>query len=124
MTTERRPIIKNNVLTAAVETWEIPAADILEGQPQLQWTRFQISADKRFVQGIVHCTPGAYRWTFHHGETMVILEGRGTVTMDGGEEVSFGPGDMLHIPRGESTWVVIETMRQTYHTDRHESLED
>jgi uncharacterized cupin superfamily protein len=116
-------LLKASVLTAAVETWPLPAGDILEGNPEFQFVRLWESADTRFTHGIVRFTPGSFRWNFKNGETMVFVEGRGTIRLDSGGELSFGPGDMVFVPRGGTTWVILETVCQTYHIDRQEPLE-
>lgn len=34
-----------------------------------------------------------------------VLSGRMTIHMDGGEEISIGPGDFFHLPPGHDAWV-------------------
>ncbi len=40
----------------------------------------------------------------HH--VQVLLSGRFTVRMDDGEEVAFGPGEVMDVPPGHDAWVV------------------
>jgi uncharacterized protein len=49
-------------------------------------------------------------------ETCLILEGRVTVTPDGGQSVEIGPGDLVVFPTGLScTWKITKKIRKHYH---------
>ncbi len=61
------------------------------------------------------CDPSEFPWTYDAEETCYILEGRVTVTPDGGEPVTVGAGDMVTFPRGMScTWKVTSAIRKHY----------
>ena len=63
---------------------------------------------------IWECEPSEFPWTYDRAERCLLIEGRVTVTTDGGE-VSFGAGDLVRFPAGLScTWRVSERVRKHY----------
>jgi Predicted enzyme of the cupin superfamily len=59
--------------------------------------------------------PSTFPWYYDEKETCFILEGKVTVTPDGGEPVTFGEGDFVVFPQGIScTWNVLESVRKHY----------
>ena len=59
--------------------------------------------------------PSTFPWHYDSRETFLVLEGKVTVTPDGGEPVSFGAGDLVVCPAGMScTWNVREKIRKHY----------
>jgi uncharacterized cupin superfamily protein len=49
-------------------------------------------------------------------ETLTLIEGRVTVTPEGGEPVELGPGDTAFFPAGNRVlWDVHETIRKSWH---------
>jgi uncharacterized cupin superfamily protein len=59
--------------------------------------------------------PSTFPWTYDTGETCYILEGRVTVTPEGGEPVELGEGDLIKFPAGMScTWQIHETISKHY----------
>jgi len=67
------------------------------------------------TQGIWQMTPGTLT-SYPGPETIVLIEGRATVTVDQtGETVELTPGDLFVIDEGESaTWQVHETVRKVF----------
>jgi len=56
-----------------------------------------------------------FPWTYDKIEVCYLLEGRVTVTPDGGEPVEFGEGDLVNFPAGLScTWEIHEPVRKHY----------
>ncbi len=56
-----------------------------------------------------------FPWTYEERETCYILEGRVTVTPEGGDPVTIGAGDLVTFPAGLScTWDVREPIRKHY----------
>lgn len=48
-------------------------------------------------------------------ETLVVLQGRGEVTVDGGEAIQLRPGVVLSLPRGcELSWLVDHEFRELW----------
>jgi uncharacterized cupin superfamily protein len=56
-----------------------------------------------------------FPWTYDKIEVCYLLEGRVTVTPDGGEPVEIGEGDLVNFPAGLScTWEIHEPVRKHY----------
>ncbi len=56
-----------------------------------------------------------FPWTYDMTEVCYILEGEVTVTPDGGEPVTIGPGDLVRFPQGMScTWKITKPIRKHY----------
>jgi uncharacterized cupin superfamily protein len=118
-------LVKANIFTTPLEPWPIPESAILEGHPTGAGARLWQSADTRFNNGGARWTPGTFRFNFTFDETMVILAGGGRAWFDSGEELAFGPGDMLFVPKGGwSTWTIAETLHQSFHIDASEPIKD
>jgi hypothetical protein len=61
------------------------------------------------------CEISTFHWSYDQRETCLILEGKVTVTPDGGEPVRFGAGDLVVFPQGMScTWEVHQPVRKHY----------
>lgn len=59
--------------------------------------------------------PSVFAWHYDEKETCLILDGKVTVTPNGGEPVSFGKGDLVEFPQGMGcTWDVQEKVRKHY----------
>jgi uncharacterized protein len=57
----------------------------------------------------------SFPWSYSDKESCLILDGKVTVTPDGGAPVSFGTGDFVVFPAGMScTWEIIEDVRKHY----------
>ena len=60
------------------------------------------------------CGVSKFDWHYDEQETCLILAGKVTVTA-AGEQVSFGPGDMVVFPVGlDCLWDVAEPVRKHY----------
>lgn len=56
-----------------------------------------------------------FLWEYDAAETCYVLEGRVTVTPEGGEPIEIGPGDLVAFPRGmRCTWRVDAPIRKHY----------
>lgn len=56
-----------------------------------------------------------FTWRYDSKETCYILEGKVTVTPDGGEPVELGRGDLVVFPAGMScTWHITEPVEKHY----------
>jgi uncharacterized protein len=108
-------IYKLGVVGAPVEPCPIPAEDIVSGEPQAQWAVMWQSDDGHLFNGVWHCTPGAF-YLDNADETVCLIEGRATVTPEGGEPVNLKAGDTAFLPEGSrSLWEVHETVRKAFH---------
>ncbi len=71
--------------------------------------------DGSLSAGIWECTAGPSYWVQDEHEVIQVLAGRMTVTIDGGEPVELGAGDLAVFPKGWSgTWEIHETIRKVY----------
>jgi len=56
-----------------------------------------------------------FPWHYDEPETCYLLQGRVTVTPAGGDEVTFGAGDLVTFPKGMSCfWEIHEDVRKHY----------
>ncbi|MEI2781005.1 MAG: cupin domain-containing protein [Candidatus Competibacter sp.] len=56
-----------------------------------------------------------FPWEYDAEETCYVLEGRVTVTPEGGQPVEIGPGDLATFPKGmRCTWRVDAPIRKHY----------
>ncbi len=63
------------------------------------------------------CEPNKFDWDYTQSETCLVLEGEVTVSdrPEGGESVSFGPGDLVVFPLGlKCIWDVKGAVRKHY----------
>ena len=61
------------------------------------------------------CEASSFDWTYDDKETCLLLEGEVTVTLDGGDPVMFGPGDLVVFPSGMyCRWDVHKAVRKHY----------
>lgn len=60
------------------------------------------------------CDVSRFDWHYDQKETCYLLEGRVTVTA-GGDDVSFGPGDLVILPEGlDCVWDVKAPVKKHY----------
>jgi uncharacterized protein len=112
---EEMKIFKLDVVNADVEPAPIPAEDIVSGVPVAHWAVMWRSDDGRLLNGIWHCTPGAF-YLDGLNETVCLIEGRATVTPEGGRAVELEAGDTAFLPDGtRSLWEIHETVKKGFH---------
>jgi uncharacterized protein len=105
-----------SVLNAPMEPAPIPEEDVIEGNPESTMAILWQSEDNTLYNGVWHCTPGIFMLT-SPGETITLVEGRVTITPEGGEPITLGPGDLAYIPEGTvARWEVTETVRKGFHS--------
>jgi hypothetical protein len=109
-------IVKYPVLDAPMEPAPIPAEDVISGSPESTMAILWRSDDDTLYNGVWHCTPGVFMLS-HPGETICLVEGRATITPEGGEPVTVVPGEVVFIPEGtRARWEVHETVRKAFHS--------
>ena len=109
-------IVKYSVLDAPMEPAPIPAEDVISGSPESTMAILWRSDDDTLYNGVWHCTPGVFMLS-HPGETICLVEGRATITPEGGEPVTVVPGEVVFIPEGtRARWEVHETVRKAFHS--------
>jgi uncharacterized protein len=87
---------------------------IVMGSPEA-WNRVVWeSADGTVIRGVWQMSPGVATDT-EADEMFVVVSGRATIAVEGGDTFDVGPGDMGVLERGaRTTWTVHETLRKAY----------
>ena len=120
---ESLEIPNTRIADTELSSWPLPAEWVQQGSPQASGAVLSKSADSRVIRGVWACTPGRFRWAFTYDETVVVVQGRATVVMDNGAEVSLTPGVMAFFERGQgSTWTIHENFRKAFHADSPDPL--
>ena len=113
---ESADVIKDSVTKASLGPAPIDPADIVAGEPEGSTVMLRQSDDKTLQNGVWHCTPGTFYLPHNYEETITVVEGRVTVTPEGGEPIELGPGDTAFFPAGTRVlWEVHETLRKSWH---------
>jgi uncharacterized cupin superfamily protein len=114
-TSKPSSISKFSVVDAPVVPAPIAAQDIVAGSPQASVALLWRNAEGTLFNGVWHCTPGAF-YLDHADETVTFIEGRATVTAEGGKPVELAAGDTGYFPAGTRVlWEVHETVRKAFH---------
>lgn len=81
----------------------------VEGDPSMKtWIEYT-SGDQSMICGWWEATPGVYHATYAAWEFVHMIEGRITITPDGGDSFDVGPGDAFVIENGfAGTWEIKE----------------
>lgn len=78
----------------------------------LQPTQEQIEEAKKWP--VWEKEPSEFPWEYSEEETFYVLEGRAKVKTDT-EEVKFGAGDVVVMPKGlKCTWIIEEKIKKHY----------
>jgi uncharacterized cupin superfamily protein len=103
------------VASATLEPLPIAPEDIVSGSPEASWSLMWRNEAGTLFNGVWRCTPGAF-YLRHADETVTVVEGRATITPDGGEPVELAAGDTAFIPAGARVlWEVHETVCKSFH---------
>ncbi|GHC64443.1 cupin domain-containing protein [Streptomyces flavofungini] len=88
---------------------------IVSGEPVVTGKVLWESADGKQLRGIWQITPGVVTDT-EANELFVVVSGRATIEVEGGDVLEVGPGDAAVLREGDrTTWTVHETLRKAYH---------
>lgn len=99
---------------AVLDDDPLDADSVLEGTPTTRWTELWSTPDGD-SRGIWEITPGVVT-DVEADEMFVVLSGRATIEIDGGDTLEVGPGDLVLLDRGaRTTWRVHETLRKVFH---------
>lgn len=91
----------------------IREAWIVSGRPRARNRVLFRSTDKSAWTMLWDCSAGEFHWHYSFDETIHFLEGRVTITLQGGEPQSFGPGDVIFFPAGSvARWRVDHYVRK------------
>lgn len=87
---------------------------VLEGSPEVSSLVLDTSPDGRIERGVWEITEGVVS-DVEADELFVVLSGRATVEVEGGEPLELGPGTVGILRAGERTvWRVRERLRKVF----------
>ena len=92
-------------MIASLTSVELKAAPIepswvQEGNPVARNATLSRSADGLASTLVWDCTAGKFQWIYDIDETIYFLEGSATISDGHSPAKTFGPGDVLFLPRG------------------------
>ncbi|NBE55137.1 cupin domain-containing protein [Streptomyces boluensis] len=118
MTTTQAPAsFAAHIPDAVLEPEPLDPDQIVSGDPVVTGKVLWESPDGRQARGIWQITPGVVTDT-EADELFVVVSGRATVEVEGGDVLELGPGDMAVLRAGDrTTWTVHETLRKAYHVN-------
>lgn len=100
---------------AELEAEPLDPEQIVSGTPEVTGKVLWESADGKQLRGIWQITPGVVTDT-EANELFVVVSGRATIEVEGGDVIEIGPGDAAVLREGDrTTWTVHETLRKAYH---------
>ncbi|MFC1406023.1 MULTISPECIES: cupin domain-containing protein [Streptacidiphilus] len=100
---------------ADLEPDPLDPSQIIAGSPEVSGKVLWESEDGRQIRGIWQITPGTVSDT-EANELFVVVSGRATIAVEGGDTFDVGPGDACVLREGDRTvWTVHETLRKAYH---------
>ncbi|MGP9021444.1 cupin domain-containing protein [Streptomyces sp. BR1] len=98
-----------------LEPEPLDPAQIVSGDPVVTGKVLWESPDGKQIRGIWQITPGVVT-DIEANELFVVVSGRATVEVEGGDILEIGPGDVCVLREGDrTTWTVHETLRKAYH---------
>jgi uncharacterized cupin superfamily protein len=96
-----------------LEDAPIEAGWIVSGSPVARSGLHSESRDGKASTSIWECSAGAFWWTFHNEETVVILEGEVRVTSQSGEKKLLKKGDIAYFSRdSKALWEIDRYVRK------------
>ncbi|WP_338695424.1 cupin domain-containing protein [Streptomyces sp. Q6] len=104
-----------HVPDVVLEPEPLDPAQIVSGAPVVTGAVLWESPDGKQLRGIWQITPGVVTDT-EANELFVVVSGRATVEIEGGDTLQLGPGTAAVLREGDrATWTVHETLRKAYH---------
>ncbi|QHC26814.1 DUF861 domain-containing protein [Streptomyces sp. GS7] len=103
------------IADADLEPEPLDPQQVVSGEPVVTGKALWESPDGRQIRGIWQITPGVVTDT-EANELFVVVSGRATIEIEGGQVLEVGPGDACVLREGDRTqWTVHETLRKAYH---------
>jgi uncharacterized cupin superfamily protein len=97
-----------------LEPGELDPGSIVVGTPETREALVWSSADGRILRGVWEITEGVVT-DVEEDELFVVVSGRATVEVEGGETLELAPGTLGVLARGaRTTWTVHETLRKVF----------
>lgn len=85
-----------------------------DSDAQVWANRLYTSPDEKQFHGVWQAAPGVHA-NLPGQETVVVLEGRATVTGQNGASIDVAAGDLVFVDAGEvATWTVHEQLRKVF----------
>jgi len=104
------PAPADEPLRADLDGW-VP----IEGSPSMATWIQHTSADGSVISGTWEASVGSYHATYSAYEFVHLIEGRITITPDGGEPVRLGPGDAFVVEPGfKGVWAIEAPVRKHF----------
>jgi uncharacterized cupin superfamily protein len=99
---------------ADLEADPLDPSQIVSGTPEVSGKVLWESEDGKILRGIWQITPGVVTDT-EANEMFVVISGRATIEVEGGDTIEVGPGDACVLEEGAQTvWTIHETLRKAY----------
>ncbi|QIB46422.1 cupin domain-containing protein [Streptomyces aureoverticillatus] len=112
---QNAPSFAVHIPDVELEEEPLDPEQIVSGEPVVTGKVLWESADGKQLRGIWQITPGVVTDT-EANELFVVVSGRATVAVEGGDILEIGPGDAAVLREGDrTTWTVHETLRKAYH---------
>ncbi|MFD9220161.1 cupin domain-containing protein [Streptomyces sp. NPDC060064] len=109
------PSFAVHIPDAELEVEPLDPDQIVSGEPVVTGRVLWESEDGKQLRGIWQITPGVVTDT-EANELFVVVSGRATIEVEGGDTLEVGPGDACVLrERDRTTWTVHETLRKAYH---------
>jgi len=87
----------------------------VDGNPTMTTWIQHTASDGTMISGTWEATPGSYHATYTSYEFVHLLEGRLTITEDGGEPVVLQAGDAFVVEAGfQGVWSIEEPVRKHF----------
>jgi uncharacterized protein len=88
---------------------------VVEGNPTMKTWVLHTSEDSQMMSGFWEATPGTYHATYSAYEFVHVIEGKMTITPDGGTPVHIKAGDAFVVEANfKGLWKIEETIRKHF----------
>ncbi len=96
--------------TATLDGWVV-----VEGSPSMKTWVLHTSDDSQMMSGYWEATPGTYHATYSAYEFVHVIEGKMTITPDGGTPVHITAGDAFVVEANfKGLWKIEETISKHF----------
>ena len=103
-----------DVASIVLDPGDLDPASIVGGSPETREALLWSSDDGRILRGVWEITEGVVT-DVEEDELFVVVSGRATVEVEGGETLELEPGTLGILARGaRTTWTVHETLRKVF----------
>jgi uncharacterized protein len=104
------PIDGPDPITGILDGWTV-----VDGAPSMTTWVLHTSDDGTMISGLWEATPGTYHAIYDSFEFVHLLQGKLTITPDGGAAVTLSAGDAFVVEADfKGTWKIVETVRKQF----------